>query len=122
MYNEELYTCDEFIAMTRKDPLSWIHYCEIIILDSGSIKLARPSHINTMTEYAANIENMTVGDFKRKYSSIADVEYLSSKYTIIPIWYNYMIIPQNITNDQIITIKKLFYNNLISKIPSIKMI
>lgn len=119
---KELYTCDEFISMTRKDPLSWIGYCEILILDNGSIKLARPSHINAMINHAADIENMSVEEFRMKYASVVDMEYLSSKYSIIPVWYNYIIIPQNITDAQKITMKKLFCNNLIAELPSLKML
>ena len=32
-------TINEFIDLTKKEPLKWINYCEIIILKNGKIEL-----------------------------------------------------------------------------------
>lgn len=80
----------EFIEITRKEPMSWIQYCEIIIEPTGNIILARPSHEQAIVAYAMKKENKTRDEIYAELLSdcCLPVEWFVDKYKLIAVWYS----------------------------------
>ena len=115
----DIYTIDEFINLTKINPLSWISYCEIIILENGHISTLCGNHYYTMIKIIEEFEKENVKDIdKDKYN--LSLEELSEKYNLVPVWYNYLIIPSNMNSRQKLSLRKLQVQKLVSEYPEIK--
>ena len=119
MINEKLkkYSIDEFIKLTKENPLKWITYCEIIIVPSGSIIITNPCHVTTLERYAFELTGISREEL---YNEIPDdcmpIEWLVDKYNCVAVWYSGYMYPSRLFNRfQKRTLKILEENNLIMK-------
>lgn len=110
----------DFIMYTKKHPLDWIQYCEVLIDPDGAIILCRPSHIETAIEYAADINNTSKENVKadmymnREFSPL---HYIVGKYGLVAVWYGFGLYSnyKGINDAQRKAINNLKNNKLISE-------
>lgn len=113
----------EFIDLTRSDPDSWINYCEIIIKSNGLIELARPSHTEKIIEIYCDAEEITRDEFVNKFpANLSIVDFIVEKYSLISVWYNYIIRPAKINRFQQKTLEALVKEKLILPDPAYKIV
>ena len=105
----------EFIDLVKQDPDSWKNYCEIIIGSSGKIELARPSHTEKIIDIYCEIESITKEEFKEEFPvNLSIIDFVVEKYSLISVWYDYIIRPAKINRFQQHTLQILVENGLIN--------
>lgn len=98
-----------------KDNLEFISYCEIIILPTGGIELARPSHREAAVRIASKLEGVTVEEIKSSMSKSVDpLGYIVSKHNLIAVWYHQILYHKKINRFQRHSLKLLRDNELIA--------
>lgn len=112
----------EFLDLVKKDPLKWINYCEIIILNNGAIELATPSHQEKLIELYCKYEGITKEQFKKEFPRELDiVSFICEKYSLISIWYRQVICtkPNRFQKRTLDLLKKngLISENITHKLP-----
>lgn len=91
-----------------------ICYCEAVIYPDGDVEYCIPSHQEKLIE----ISGKSKEELMKEIPMAAAVnEWLSDKYNITLLWYNYIILPRNYSEQQIKSIQKLMkasvlYNNI----------
>lgn len=115
MTMNEKMTIDEFIELTKKDPLQFITYCELIILRSGMIILAKPCHTDAALSVAVEIEQKTKEELNSEIpDTCLPLEWFVDKHSLVAVWYSGYMYPSGGLNIfQKRTIRKLQENNLI---------
>lgn len=110
-------TCDEFISLTRREPLNWINYCEILVTKSGQIILARPSHQEACIHYAMEVEHKTRSEIEceLREECLCPSDFYVDKYGLICVWYECILTSDSIYRFQQHTLDKLVAEGLISK-------
>ena len=108
----------EFLDLVKKEPKKWIRYCEIFILENGSIELARPSHTEKIIDIYCNNEEISREEFNNGFLiNLNPLSFICEKYSIISVWYDFMIGPSYINRFQQRSIELLKRNNLICRNP-----
>lgn len=113
-----VYTVDYFInEIVKNDPMSWINYCELIILPSGLVALARPSHDETLIHYAMYMEDKSYEEIKQFLSdNMLLTSFYIGKYGCVSVWYNHIVTrPKGMNTFVKSTLDKLISNNLVSE-------
>lgn len=120
---------ERFILHTKRNPMKYINYCEIIIEPDGEIRICKGCHVMMMAEYGRKqyiketgkeIDKTSFYQLEQEYmNEIGDyflpLEYFCDKYQLIPVWYNgYMYSVRGITKEQESVIKKLIDEGLIT--------
>ena len=101
-----------------------INYCEVVILDDGSIIECTYGHINTLIDIASYIHACTRGAIMEWLvpTSAAPISYLCDHCATIAVSYDALIFPiSQITVKQFDTIRKLMEIGLISSNPVINV-
>lgn len=107
----------DFIEYTKKDPLKFINYCEVIINEYGGIIIAKPSHVIAMINYISDKYNISKEEIKNEIPfDCLPIEWLVDKYNFISVWYSgYMYSNYHKPNRaQKKTIKELMNHSLIN--------
>lgn len=112
----------EFLNLVKQDPDKWKNYCEIIIMTSGKIELARPSHTEKIIDIYCEIESITRKEFAEEFPvNLSIIDFIVEKYSLISVWYNYIIRPTKINRFQQRTLQILIENGLINPDPEYKI-
>lgn len=109
-------TVEKFINYTKRHPLKWINYCEILIDSDGSVILARPSHQEALIKYCMKKYSMTREDYLDTVPMWCGNSYIVEKENLICVWYRELLLPKKIlelNNFQLHTIEKLEETGLI---------
>ena len=115
-------TINEFIDLVKKEPDKWKNYCEIVINRNGTIELARPSHTEKIIEIYCEIMGITKEKFKEEFPrNLSIIDFIVEKFSLICVWYNYLIRPEKINRFQQRTLQILIENKLISINPEYKV-
>lgn len=85
VYDNPIYTLEEFIAYTQAHPYDFISYCEVVIAENGNILLARPSHTVTLHSIVRQVTKGT--DFEFSVGGYADELLDLSK--CVSVWYGH---------------------------------
>lgn len=81
-------TIDEFIQLTKKEPLKWINYCEIILTPSGGVLIANPSHTEALIQYVMDKEHKSKDEVKNEIpKSCLPIEWIVDKYRLVAVWH-----------------------------------
>lgn len=110
----------DFIEYTKKNPLNFINYCEVIIDPYGNIIIANPSHTETALKYAMEKENKTRDQIIQELREIfcLPLEWVVDKYGLIAVWncgYMYSSYKRSPNRFQKRTLNILLKNNLIKE-------
>lgn len=89
-------TISSFIKYTKKHPLDWINYCEILIDSDGSVILARPSHQEALIRYCMKKYSLSRKDFLDTIPIWCGNGYIVEKENLICVWYNALLLPKDI--------------------------
>lgn len=81
----KVYSVYEFLEKVEKEPLKWIGYCEVIITRSGSLFIAEPSHVTSITNYVCEKYGHTPDDLRKEIMAInsLSIEFLVDKYNLV---------------------------------------
>lgn len=108
-------TLKAFISYVKRNKLKFINYCEILIDERGYIFLVNPSHQKALIRLASIKSKMSQDEICNEVPKECDPSaYLADKYNIIMVWYNYLIIPLNVNDTQIKTLRELEKQGIIS--------
>ena len=84
----EKFNVYDFIEFTKRNPKSFIRYCEIIIDLYGNIILALPSHQEAVIKYAMEKEHQSRKEVAKSIPiSYSPFAWLLDKYGLIAVWY-----------------------------------
>ena len=81
-----------------------ICYCEAVIYPDGDVEYCIPSHQEKLIE----ISGKSKEELMKEIPNIASIyEWLADKYNIAVLWYDYIVLPRNYSEQQIKSIQKL---------------
>ena len=113
MYEVPVLSVDEFLSYTKSNPTDFIKYCEVVILEDGSIVKVQPSH--TMMLHSIVRHRMADTDFE--FSVIFYEEELLYYSKSVSVWYEgqrcYSL--SSLTKEQLLTLERLADARLIQK-------
>ena len=89
-----------------------INYCEAIIYPDGSIEDARPSHLEKLIQISNKPREILIQEMP---ISAGPVDWLVDYNNCCSIWFEMGKLPENVTDEQIDTIKVLKGHGIISK-------
>ena len=119
-----LMTINEFIELTKQEPLNWINYCEIILTVTGKVLLARPSHTQAIINYEKELLGKTDDDIRNEIPNMClPLEWFVDKNNFVAVWYcGYMYPSKGLNRFQKRSIKLLEDNGLIQKYNQYNMV
>lgn len=99
----------------------YTNYCEAVVMPDGDVEYAVPSHIYYLENAADKL--LQNGSRIRHVVPITanPILWLSEHLNAVVLWYNFSIIPLNITDSQIRTVSYLADSGLIDKHGRIKV-
>lgn len=113
MYEVPVLSVDEFLSYTKSNPTDFIQYCEVVILEDGSIIKVQPSH--TMMLHSIVRHKMRDTDFEFSVSLYEEELLYYSK--AVSVWYEgqrcYSL--SSLTKEQLLTLERLADAGLIQK-------
>lgn len=119
------YDIDAFVAQHKA-----VHtnYCEIIILANGQITYAEPSHLMKLqTIWGVPTDQLFDGGdmrdrlCKEMPPTASPVHWLSEVLNCVVVWYEAIIFPPNVTEQQLQSVKTLIRTGCVSNHPSIEV-
>lgn len=109
IYGIPEYSISEFLKKYKKE---WVNYCEIIILQTGNIVLAQPSH----TEMLLRLTGQNKKDIWNIMSIKASpVHWLIYHTKCVSVWEQFQLLPEDITIEQMQTLETLIKEKMIIK-------
>lgn len=100
----------DFSEFLLKYKNKWINYCEIIIDKDGKIIIANPSHTEAMLKLTGETKEIIYNKMPIYASPIHwFVKYLN----YVSVWFNFQLIPENLTFAQYETLNLLEQNGFI---------
>ena len=91
--------------------------CEAIIDPEGMIAYASPSHVEALIKYSDEKRDVI---YDKMPIEEMPIKWLVEYTKCVSVWPNFVILPELVTEDQEMTIKKLIENNLVTMISSDK--
>ena len=122
--NIKKYTVYEFLNKVKSEPFKWINYCEIIILQSGLIIIANPSHQEAILKYIKDKYH-----YESRQSVIDSIpklcmplEWFIDKHNLVAFYYQgYIESSKGLNRFQKHTIQILKDNNLLCDDPFVRV-
>ena len=113
MYEVPVLSVDEFLSYTKSNPTDFIQYCEVVILEDGSIVKVQPSH----TMMLHSIVRHRMADTGFEFSVTFYEEELLYYSKSVSVWYEgqrcYSL--SSLTKGQLLTLECLAEAGLIQK-------
>lgn len=108
--DKPVYNVDEYIAQHNH-----INYCEAIVFKNGDVMDVRPSHQETLVRLAARHYGVTRDEL---YSMIpieaSPLHWIVEDLGLVALWYDFAVVPYDMSDEQVATIKKLQECNILS--------